>query len=58
LLKNIIDDLKGRGFRALETFARRGNSENPSGPLEFYIKNGFIIKNKTNPEYPLVQLYL
>jgi len=58
LLKKIIDDLKRRGFKAVETFARRGDSNNPSGPLEFYIKNGFIIKDKTNPEYPLVQLYL
>jgi len=58
LLQNIIDDLKRHGFKAVETFARRGNSNNPSGPLEFYIKNGFIIKDKTNPEYPLVQLYL
>jgi len=58
LLKNIVDDLKRRGFKAVETFARRGDPNNPSGPLEFYIKNGFIIKDKTNPEFPLVQLYL
>jgi len=58
LLKTIIDDLKRRGFKAVETVARRGNSMNPSGPLEFYIKNGFIIKDKTNPEFPLLQLYL
>jgi GNAT superfamily N-acetyltransferase len=58
LLKNIIEDLKKTGFKAIETFARRGNSHNPSGPLEFYIKNGFIIKDKTNPEYPLMKLYL
>jgi len=58
LLKNIIEDLRRRGFKAVETFARRGNSDNPSGPLEFYIKNGFIIKDKTNPEFPLVRLYL
>jgi len=58
LLKNIIEDLKRRGFKAVETFARRGDSKNPAGPLEFYIKNGFIIKDNTNPEFPLVQLYL
>jgi len=58
LLNNIIDDLKRRGFRAVETFARRGDSNNPSGPLEFYIKNGFIIKDKTNPEFPLMRLFL
>jgi GNAT superfamily N-acetyltransferase len=58
LLKNIIDDLKLRRFKAVETFARRGNADNPSGPLEFYIKNGFVIKDNTNQEFPLVRLYL
>jgi len=58
LLKNVIEDLKRRGFKAVETFARRGDPNNPSGPLEFYIKNGFIIKDKTNPEFPLMKLFL
>jgi len=58
LLKNVIEELRNREFKAIETFARRGNPENPSGPLEFYIRNGFIIKDKSNPEYPLVTLYL
>ena len=58
LLQNIIDDLKRRGFKAVETFARRGNSENPSGPFEFYMKKGFHVKNETNPEFPLVRLDL
>jgi GNAT superfamily N-acetyltransferase len=58
LLKNIINDLRGRGFKAIDTFARSGNPENPSGPLEFFIKNGFIVKDQTNPEFPLVRLSL
>ena len=58
LLKTIVDELRSRGFKALETFARRGNCDNPSGSLEFYIKNGFIIKDNTNAKYPLVKLYL
>jgi len=58
LLKNILEDLKRRGFKVVETFARRGDSNNPSGPLEFYIKHGFIIKDKTNPEYPLMRFFL
>jgi len=58
LLKNIIDDLKRRGYQAVETFARRGDPENPSGPLKFYIKNGFILKDRTNPEFPLITLFL
>jgi GNAT superfamily N-acetyltransferase len=55
LLRNIIDDLRKRRFKAVETFARRGNSDNPSGSLEFYVKNGFILKDQTNPEFPLVR---
>jgi len=58
LLTNIIEDLKKRGFKSVETFARRGNPENPSGPFEFYVRNGFIVKDNTNPEFPLMQLYL
>ncbi|MGA9387938.1 MAG: GNAT family N-acetyltransferase [Candidatus Bathyarchaeia archaeon] len=58
LLRSIIDDLRRRGFKAVETFARRDNSDNPSGPLEFYVKNGFIIRDQTNPEFPLVRLSL
>jgi len=58
LLQNIIEDLKRRGFKALETFARRSEADNPSGPMKFYIKNGFHVKDNTNPEYPLVRLYL
>lgn len=58
LLRNVIDELRRRGFRGVETFARRGEPDNPSGPLEFYIKNGFIIKDKTDDEFPLMQLLL
>jgi ribosomal protein S18 acetylase RimI-like enzyme len=58
LLKNIINDLRCRGFKAIETFARSGNAENPSGPLEFFVKNGFRIKDQTSPEFPLVRLSL
>ena len=55
LLRNVIDDLGKRGFKAIETFARGANSNNPSGPLEFYVRNGFTIKDETNPEFPLVR---
>jgi GNAT superfamily N-acetyltransferase len=58
LLRSIIDDFRRRGFNAVETFARRGNSDNPSGPLEFYTRKGFTMKDETNPEFPLVRLFL
>ena len=42
------------GLAALETIARRGSADNPSGPLEFYLKHGFAIEAET-PEFPLVR---
>lgn len=58
LLNSIIADLKGRGFKAIETYARKSSSENPSGPVELYLKKGFYIKNAANPEFPIVRLNL
>jgi len=58
LLQNIVEDLRRRGFKAVETFARRSETNNPSGPMAFYIRNGFHVKDKTNPEFPLMRLYL
>ena len=58
LLQNIIEDLRRRGFKAIETFACRTSANNPSGPMAFYIKNGFHIKDKTNVEFPLMRLFL
>ncbi len=58
LLDSIIADLKKRGFKALETFALRGSSNNPSGPAELYLKRGFSIKNEANPNFPLMRLDL
>lgn len=57
LLSNIINDLRKKGVKAVETFARKGNPNNPSGPAEFYIKNGFAI-HKDDTEYPLMKLVL
>jgi len=58
LLNTIIADLRDRGFKAVETFAQRGSANNPSGPIELYLKRGFQIKDETNPEFPLVRLEL
>lgn len=57
LLRTIIDDLKGRRVRAVETFARKGNPNNPSGPVRLYVKNGFTIQ-KDDREFPLLRLDL
>lgn len=58
LLESITAELKPRGFNAIETFARKDSSNNPSGPLGFYLKNGFKVKDTVNLEYLLVRLEL
>jgi len=57
ILKNLIAELRQRGFKAVETFARKSSGENPSGPLGFYLKNGFKITHN-DADFPLVRLEL
>lgn len=57
LLHSIIDDLKDREIKVVETFARKSNANNPSGPVEFYLRNGFEIY-RSDPEFPLMRLGL
>jgi GNAT superfamily N-acetyltransferase len=57
LLKSIIDELRQRGVKSIETFARKGSTDNPSGPIEFYLSNGFKI-DRDDSEYPLMSLDL
>jgi len=55
LLRSIIHEVSKKRISSIETIARRDSSENPSGPLEFYLANGFYIK-KDDFEYPIVRL--
>jgi hypothetical protein len=57
MLENLIAELQKRGFKAVETFARRSSADNPSGPLELYLKHNFKTKNDKN-DFPLVRLEL
>lgn len=57
LLQSIIDDLRKRRINAVETFARKSKPDNPSGPMEFYLRNGFTIY-KDDKEFPLMRLEL
>ncbi|HNS51551.1 MAG TPA: GNAT family N-acetyltransferase [Anaerolineae bacterium] len=41
-------------YSAIETFARRGSSENPSGPIELYLRCGFGVK-RDDDEFPLLR---
>ncbi len=57
LLRSILEDLQSRGVRAVETFARAENAENPSGPVGFYLRHGFEVL-RDDPEFPLLRLNL
>ncbi len=57
MLENFLTELRGKGFRAVETFARKSSENNPSGPLKFYLKHGFKIKADRN-DFPLVRFDL
>ena len=57
ILKAGISQIRQQGFKAIETFARRSSSDNPSGPLEFYLKNGFKMR-RDGSDFPLVRLEL
>ncbi len=57
VLQNIIHELKERKIKAIETFARKNNPANPSGPVAFYLKNRFKII-KDDVEFPLLRLAL
>jgi len=57
LLHSIIDELRKKGIQAIETFARKDDPENPSGPVELYFRNGFKI-HRDDQEFPLMRLDL
>jgi hypothetical protein len=52
--RSIIADLRKRMIKAVETFARKGKPNNPSGPVEFYLRDGFRI-HKKDVEFPLIR---
>jgi GNAT superfamily N-acetyltransferase len=55
MLENLTVELKMRGYTAVETFARKNSENNPSGPLELYLKSNFRIENDES-DFPLVRL--
>jgi GNAT superfamily N-acetyltransferase len=54
-LDEVLTSLKTRGLKLVETIARKGSANNPSGPIELYLKNGFRIWRDHN-EYPLLRM--
>ncbi|MBN2382586.1 GNAT family N-acetyltransferase [bacterium] len=53
LLNEIITELKARDRKTVVTIARKDSPDNPSGPMEFYLKNGFFIAHD-DPCFPLM----
>jgi len=43
LVQHIMSDLRDRGAKAVETFARKDSPNNCSGPLAFWLKHGFAV---------------
>lgn len=47
LLQAVVEDLRGRGCQALETYSRDDSAINSSGPTVIYLENGFkVLKTK------------
>jgi hypothetical protein len=57
MLKDLLAEFKKKGWKAVETFARKNSENNPSGPLKLYLKQGFTIKREAN-DFPLLRLEL
>ncbi|MDH5448931.1 MAG: GNAT family N-acetyltransferase [Candidatus Bathyarchaeota archaeon] len=58
LLDQVIADLRKHGFKAVETFARKGSANNPSGPIKLYLRKGFHVEEEINSDFALVRLNL
>ncbi len=54
LLEFVLSDLRKRGYAAVETFARKDSENNPTGPLGFYLEQGFSVRGDRD-EFPLVR---
>jgi len=57
MLKELLAELRKTKFKAVETFVGKKSENNPSGPLELYLKHGFKIKNDKD-DFPLVRFKL
>ncbi len=57
LLNAVVEDLEKKGMKAIEVIARKDNPDNPAGPVEFYLKNGFTIYKDDN-QFPLMRFKL
>ena len=58
LLEDILSTLKAYGANKIETIARKDSANNPSGPLEFYLKHNFQIRKILDQNFVLISLKL
>lgn len=61
LLENIIEEIKKKECKTVETYTRDDSNNNPSGPTEFYLNKRFkIIESKKwkNVSFSLLRLNL
>ncbi len=61
ILENVIEEIRRKGYKLIETFARDDSSDNPSGPSRFYLANGFekvACKTWENARFSLLRLKL
>lgn len=56
LLQAVVNEVKERGYHAVETCARDDSPNNCSGPTAFYCKNGFYIRKKRVWEHAVISL--
>ena len=54
LIEAVESEAAQAGYVAIETFARRGSSNNPSGPLVFYMNRGYEVI-VGDADFPLVR---
>jgi hypothetical protein len=54
MLAYLLSDLKSRGYKVVEAFARTKSESAPVTPIGFYLKHGFIVERKRD-EFPLVR---
>lgn len=57
MLNRLIVELREKGIKGVETLARKSSQNNPSGPIELYLKAGFKIKTD-GKDFPLMRLEL
>ena len=57
MLEQLVAVLRQKGYVAIETLARGNSVDNPSGPADLYVKQGFEVKHAKG-QWSLLRLEL